>query len=264
MPRTRRPRKSGSRARRARTDLGGQTGRRGWRNRAAAWCRRGNWALVRWPPSRRRRAPTCGCARATERPVIDARRAYMADSDRPLEAGGATWAIVFSSPHLGSPNRPSHPAIRRRSRWAIRISTRWMIPIRTRTKSPSPNRSTIPTRTEAASLHPQSAAGVDHLAGDPAGIRGGEEGDGAGDVGGLADAAKGGLGYRLVEELRIADQHVRIGGARSNGVHGDAARTQFGGEGAREGIHGGLAGDVGAQAGNRRARADRRRVDHAA
>src|ERR1039457_3102551 len=91
----------------------------------------------------------------------------------------------------------------------------------------------------------EAAVGEDDLAVDPAGGAG-EEGDGLGDVLGLAEALEGG-GLGQVRDGRVVlsvEEQCGGGGAGGDGVDGDVLAAQFAGQDQRHALHRGLAGGV--------------------
>ena len=109
---------------------------------------------------------------------------------------------------------------------------------------------------------------LDELAGDPAGVVGGEEDGGGGDVVGLAGAAERGFGDGILVEIG-ADEAGGVGAfgfddAGVEGVDADALGAELEGEDAGDGVDRTLGGGVD-RAGGRRDAADQRAdVDDAA
>src|SRR5690606_14290660 len=104
-------------------------------------------------------------------------------------------------------------------------------------------------RPASADVHP--AVEVEDGAGDETGVGAGEVLGGGGDVVGVAGAADRDRGDRALLVLRRRELRVERGvedEAGGDRVHGDAARRDLLGEGAREAVDGGLRGRVGARA----------------
>src|SRR3984957_16742800 len=93
--------------------------------------------------------------------------------------------------------------------------------------------------------HVHAAVHVEDLAGDITGFVAGEKDDGGGDVAVQAETAERDHGFHFVFDfLRERVGHRRFDEAGRNGVHGDAARGDFDGDGAGEADESGLGGDV--------------------
>ena len=112
-------------------------------------------------------------------------------------------------------------------------------------------------------------AAVDDVggAGDVGGFVGGEEGDEAGDLFGLAHAAERDVGEEGVELGLVVEQLGVDGGDDGAGgdvVDGDAERAEFDGEVAHEHAHAALGGAVGGEVGEDHVLVDGGDVDDAA
>ena len=124
---------------------------------------------------------------------------------------------------------------------------------------------------KALTGHRQAARHADHLAGDEAGLVGGEERDDAGDVVGLADALhRDGAHQRVVDLLpgvalaEEAAQDRRVGRSGADHVDRDAFARQLARQRLREGDDAALAGRVHRLAGGADARRVGGDVDHSA